>query len=141
VMLAATVLTQVVSPGLMRRFTLRALLVWGLVLLGLPSPLYLWATDLPGLYAVSAVRGVGCGLLTVTAARAIQVAAPAGRQGEAIGVFGLAAAIPTMIGAAVGAGLTLSGNFVWVCVIGATPLLGLLAAPGVTTDASAPTGE
>src|SRR5699024_6134719 len=71
VMLAATVLTQVVSPGLMRRFTLRALLVWGLVLLGLPSPLCLWATDLPGLYAVSAVRGVGFGLLTVTAALAI----------------------------------------------------------------------
>src|SRR5699024_9527782 len=41
VLLAATVLTQVVSPRLMRRFTLRTLLVWGLLLLGLPSPFYL----------------------------------------------------------------------------------------------------
>ncbi|QGH69434.1 MFS transporter [Pseudactinotalea sp. HY158] len=140
VMLAATVLTQVVSPALMRRFSLRGLLVWGLVLLGLPAPLYLWATALPGLYAVSAVRGVGFGLLTVTAALAIQVAAPPGRQGEAIGLFGLAGAIPTMIGAAIGAGLTLSGNFGWVCVIAATPLLGLAAARGVTADGTAPGG-
>lgn len=134
VLLIVTVMTQLVSPPLMRRFTIRTLMVWGVALLGAPAILYPWAVTLPALYAVSALRGVGFGFLTVTAALAIQQAAPPGRQGEAIGFYGLAGAIPVTVGAAVGAGLTLSGHFIFVAIIASAPVLGILAASGVKAE-------
>lgn len=131
VLLVATVAVQIVCPALLRRVSPRLLMVIGLVLMGAPSPFYLLAHDLASLYLVSILRGAGFALVAVVGALAIQQAAPRERQGEAVGVYGLAAAIPTMFGVAVGAGLTLSGWFGVVAWIGAAPLLGLLAAPGM----------
>lgn len=138
VLLVATVATQLISAPLMRRFTLRSYMILGVALLGAPSVFYLWATDLASLYAVSAIRGVGFGFLTVTAAVAVQRAAPPGRQGEAIGFYGLAGGVPMAVGAAVGAGLTLAGHFSVVVIIAAVPVLGVLAAPGIEADVVPP---
>lgn len=134
VLLAATVVVQLVSPMLLRRVTVRALLVWGVVLLGLPSPFYLLADDLWSLYLVSVFRGVGFGLLTVVAALAIRLAAPSGREGEAVGVFGLAAALPSILGVPVGAGLTIAGSFAPVAWLAALPLLAVPLAPWVAAE-------
>lgn len=131
VMLAVTVLTQLSSARLMRRFSTRGLLVLGSVLLGLPTPLYLISTELWWLYLLSAVRGVGFAIITVVAALAIPRAAPAHRRGEAIGIFGLSAAIPMMLATAGGAALTLNGSFALVAALGAVPVATLVAAPWV----------
>src|SRR5699024_1280704 len=58
-------------------------------------------------------------------------AAPAHRRGEAIGIFGLSAAIPMMLATAGGAALTLNGSFALVAALGAVPVATLVAAPWV----------
>ncbi|WP_165962705.1 MFS transporter [Occultella glacieicola] len=133
VMLGVTVITQLSSATLMRRYSTRTLLIAGCLLLGLPTPLYLLGTDLWALYAISAVRGVGFAIVTVVGALAIPRAAPVHRRGEAIGIFGLAAAIPMMLGIAGGAALTLGGAFVVVAALGFVPVLALFAARSVST--------
>ncbi|WP_163544856.1 MFS transporter [Occultella kanbiaonis] len=132
VMLGVTVLVQLGSARLMRRYSTRTLLIVGCLLLGLPSPLYLLGTDLWALYAISAVRGVGFALVTVVGALAIPRAAPAHRRGEAIGIFGLAAAVPMMLGIAGGAALTLGGSFPVVATLGFVPVVALVAAHPVS---------
>lgn len=134
VMLAVTVLTQLSSARLMRRFSTRGLLVLGSVLLGLPTPMYLISTELWWLYLLSAVRGIGFAIITVVAALAIPRAAPAQRRGEAIGIFGLSAAIPMMLATAGGAALTLNGSFGLVAALGAVPVVALLATRWVSPD-------
>lgn len=134
VLLIATVATQLISAPLMRKYTLRSYMILGVTLLGAPSVAYLWATDLWSLYVVSGLRGIGFGFLTVTAAVAVQRAAPPGRQGEAIGFYGLAGGLPMAVGAGIGAGLTLAGHFLVVVVMASIPLLGVLAAPGIEAD-------
>ena len=133
VLLAATLATQASAPFLMRTVSTRRLVVLGLLLLAVPSPFYLLATDLWSLYGLSIIRGVGFGLLTVIGAVVIPQASPAHRRGEAIGIYGLAAAIPNMFAVAAGAALTLSGNFTWVAVLAAIPAVGLLAAGRLPT--------
>ncbi|WP_324651727.1 MFS transporter [Georgenia sp. H159] len=131
-MLLATLATQASAPALMRAVRTRTLVIAGLLLLGVPSPLYLVATELWSLYGLSVVRGVGFGLLTVIGAVVIPQAAPRERQGEAIGIYGLAAAVPNMFAVSLGAALTLSGSFVWVAGLAAVPVLALLGCGGVT---------
>src|SRR5699024_2571732 len=101
---------------------------------GLPSPFYLLADELWSLYLVSVFRGLGFGLLTVVAALAIRLAAPPGREGEAVGGFGLAAALPSVLGVPVGAGLTLAGAFTPVAWLATLPLLAVLVAPWTAAE-------
>jgi MFS family permease len=103
VMLAATVLFQPAVPALLRRLSTPATMAIGLVALGLPAPLLIWASSGPGLYAICALRGVGFAVFTVAGAFMVSEVAPPGREGEAAGLYGLAAAIPnvTMIPLAV----------------------------------------
>ncbi|WP_182113211.1 MULTISPECIES: MFS transporter [unclassified Actinotalea] len=126
VMLAVTVATQLVAGALMRRWSVRTLLVAGAVLLGAPSPAYLLVDDLGSWYVLSAVRGVGFALLTVVGAVAIPRAAPRERQGEAIGIYGLSAAIPNMVVVSATTALTLDGRFPVVAWFAAAPLLALV---------------
>jgi len=127
-LLAATLVTQASAPYLMRTVSTRLLVVLGLLLLAVPSPFYVLATDLVALYGLSVVRGVGFGLLTVVGAVVIPQASPVHRRGEAIGIYGLAAAVPSMLAVSAGAALTLSGGFTWVAWLAAVPVLGLLPA-------------
>lgn len=141
VMLAATVVTQLLTAGLLRRWSVRTLLVAGSLLLGLPTPLYLLAHDLWAFYALSAVRGVGFAVVTVVAALAIPRAAPPERRGEAIGIFGLSAAVPMMVGISGGAALTLGGSFAAVALLGALPVLALVVARGVPAEVAGVAGS
>ncbi|WP_066586808.1 MFS transporter [Cellulomonas timonensis] len=134
VMLTVTVATQLVAGSLMRRWGVRTLLLVGAVLMGAPSPLYLVASDLGSLYVLSAFRGVGFALLTVVGAVAIPRAAPRQRQGEAIGIYGLSAAIPNMLVVSAATALTLDGRFAVVAWLAAAPLLAPLVARGLPAD-------
>jgi MFS family permease len=96
-MLAATVLFQPVVPALLRRLSTPATMAIGLVVLGLPAPLLIWASSGAGLYSICVLRGVGFAVFTVAGAFMASEVAPPGRQGEAAGLYGLAAGIPNVI--------------------------------------------
>ena len=73
------------------------MLVAGLLLLGLPGPAYLVSSDLGWVLALSAVRGVGFGILTVIGSAVVADLVPASRRGAAIGVYGLSVAVPNLL--------------------------------------------
>ena len=97
VMLGVTVVVQFLVPAVERRIGTGRTLAIGVLALGAPSPLYLLSTDLAPMLAVSAVRGIGFGVLTVLGSASTAVLAPPGRQGEAVGLYGLAIAAPNLL--------------------------------------------
>lgn len=134
----ATVLTQVWMPRLLDRLGYRAALAAGPLLLGLPAFLYGVAGSLPAVLAVTLVRGVGFGVVTVVFAAAVVEISPPGRRGEALGLFGVAIAAPTIFCNSLGLWLVDQSGYWTVFLLGgALPLLSLAAAFGVRVDGPA----
>jgi predicted MFS family arabinose efflux permease len=131
VMLAATVAMQTLVPMLVNRFGLLPVLALGLVMLGAPAPLYLVGHQFWWVLLISALRGVGFAVITVLMPLAASRLVPPGRRGEAIGVYGLAIAIPNLVGVPIGVALTSAGHFGWVAVAAASPLLALPLLPSI----------
>jgi predicted MFS family arabinose efflux permease len=128
----STVLTQIQMPRILRRFGYRRALAAGLLFLGVPALFYGYAGTLAPILAVTLLRGVGFGVVTVVFAALIVELAPPGRRGEALGLLGIAITIPTIFCNALG--LWLVGRFGFEIVFllgGATPLLGLVLIPGI----------
>jgi predicted MFS family arabinose efflux permease len=129
VLLAVTIAVQAVVPALTARFGQARVLVAGMVALGAPSPLYAVDDGLLWLSLLSAVRGVGFAVLTVLGATLAAQVAPAERRGEAIGIYGLAIAVPNMVAVPAGVALVLDGHAGWLAWLAASPLLGLFLVP------------
>jgi predicted MFS family arabinose efflux permease len=132
VFMLSTVLTQIQMPRILRRFGYRRALAAGLLFLGVPALFYGYTGTLAPLLAVTLLRGVGFGVVTVVFAALIVELAPPGRRGEALGLLGIAITIPTIFCNALG--LWLVGRFGFEIVFllgGATPLLGLVLIPGI----------
>lgn len=91
------VLMQPVVPGLIQRWGWGTVMAAGVVLLGLPSLAHLLSDALLPTLALSAVRGLGFGILTVTGSVAIAELVPPERRGRAIGAYGLAIAEPQLV--------------------------------------------
>jgi predicted MFS family arabinose efflux permease len=128
----STVLTQIQMPRILRRFGYRRALAAGLLFLGVPALFYGYAGTLVPILAVTLLRGVGFGIVTVVFAALIVELAPPGRRGEALGLLGVAITLPTIFCNALG--LWLVGRFGFEIVFllgGATPLLGLAVIPGI----------
>ncbi|MFC7327625.1 MFS transporter [Marinactinospora rubrisoli] len=129
VFMLTTVLTQVAMPWLLDRGGYRWTFPAGALLLGLPTPLYLLTADLGPLIAVSAVRGVGFGMVSVVgAALAARMVTP-DQVGRAVGGYGLAVGLPNLVLLASGVGLALNAGFAavfWAAAL--APLLGAVAA-------------
>ncbi len=125
VMLVATVATQTLVPAGVNRFGLFAVLAGGLVLLGGPAPLYLLDSRFWWVLLVSGLRGVGFGVITVLLPLVASRLVPSRRRGEAIGIYGLAIAIPNLLCVPVGVALTSAGGFRWVAIVSSAPLLAL----------------
>jgi MFS family permease len=130
VMLAATVLFQPVVPALLRRLATPATVAMGLVVLGLPAPLLIWARSGAGLYSICVLRGVGFAVFTVAGAFMASEVAPPGRQGEVAGLYGLAAAIPNVVLLPLGVLLLHASGFWPVAVIAGLPAVGAALALG-----------
>jgi predicted MFS family arabinose efflux permease len=97
VLLAATVLAQFAVPRALASWGTGRVLVAGLLLLGVPAPGYLLSDRLGWVLGLSAVRGLGFGILTVVGSAVAAHLVPAGRRGAAIGVYGLAVAVPNLL--------------------------------------------
>ncbi len=130
VMLATTVATQLIVPTFVRKFGLATTLTIGLVALGGASPFYLISSDLRWLLVVSAVRGIGFAVITVLMPLAATAMVPKRQRGEVIGIYGLAIAVPNLLGVPIGVALTTANQFGWVAILGAGPLLALVLVPG-----------
>lgn len=131
ILLLATIATQLLVPGALRRFGWRPVLVVGMVLLGLPALLYTTSDALGPVLALSAIRGMGFGVLTVTGSSAAGLIAPPGRRGEAIGVYGLAVAVPNLLLLPAGPWVAENLGYAVIFAISATPLLGIPGAVGL----------
>ncbi|MEV0950349.1 MFS transporter [Promicromonospora sp. NPDC050249] len=123
VLMLATVAFQTTVPWALRRWGWRTTLVAGVQLLGLPSFGLLLTDQLAGILAVSAVRGAGFAIVTVCGASAIAELVDASRRGRAIGVYGLAVAVPQLILVPSAAWIAESVDFRVVFVLGALPAL------------------
>jgi MFS family permease len=128
VLLLFTVLTQLFVPPALRRFGWGPVLVAGMVLLGVPAAAYVVSDALGPVLVLSAVRGIGFGVLTVTGSAAVAALVDPARRGEAIGVYGLAVALPNLV--LLPAGPWIAGNvgFWVVFLLSALPLAGIPAA-------------
>jgi predicted MFS family arabinose efflux permease len=129
-----TVLTQVKMPRLLGRFGYKRVLVAGLLFLGLPALLYPLAGGVAGVLAVTLLRGVGFGIVTVGFAALLVELAPPERRGEALGLFGLAMTLPTILCNPLGLWLVDASGYTTVFGLGGVfPLLALLALAGIRT--------
>ncbi|RZT83791.1 putative MFS family arabinose efflux permease [Pseudonocardia sediminis] len=116
VLMAVTVATQLGVPALLRRVGHRVVLCSGMVLLGAPAPLLALSADLGPVLAVSVVRGVGFGLLTVAGSALVAELVDPSEHGRASAWFGYAVGLPQLVflpaGVAVADVLGFAGVFV-----------------------------
>lgn len=125
VVLLFTVLTQPVIPALLRRFGWGPVLATGVGLMGTPSLAHLLTDALAPTLALSAVRGLGFGVLTVTGSAAVAGLVDPRRRGAAVGAYGLAIALPLVAVLPVAPWLAEEVSFAVVFGLGALPLLGI----------------
>lgn len=128
VLLLFTVLTQLFVPRALRRFGWGPVLAVGLVLLGVPGVLMALSDELGAVLALSAVRGVGFGVLTVAGSAAVAALVGPERRGEAIGAYGLAVAVPNLVLLPAGPWIAESLGYWVVFTLSALPLAGIPAA-------------
>jgi predicted MFS family arabinose efflux permease len=124
VLLAGTVIAELASAVLMRRFAYRTLLVAGAVLLGVPALALHPGSPLGVIVAVSVVRGLGFGLSTVIAGALTAVLLPPERRGEGLGLYGIVATVPGVI--ALPSGVWLAGHLGGSVVVIMTAVVALV---------------
>ena len=129
VLLLATILTQPFVPWLLRRFGTGRVLAAGLVFMGAPSLMHLFSDRLDWILVLSALRGLGFGVLTVTGSAAAAHLVPRSRHGAAIGAYGAAIAIPQVVLLPAGPWLVDAIGYWVVFALGALSVLGIAAAP------------
>jgi predicted MFS family arabinose efflux permease len=138
----STVLTQIQMPRILGRYGYRRTLAAGLLFLGVPALFYAYAQMLVPILAVTLLRGVGFGIITVVFAALVVELAPPGRRGEALGLLGVAITLPNIFCNALG--LWLVGQFGYGVVFllgGVAPLLGLGMVVGIRSTAPSGKGE
>jgi predicted MFS family arabinose efflux permease len=132
----STVLTQIQMPRILGRYGYRRTLAAGLLFLGVPALFYAYTQTLLPILAVTLLRGVGFGIVTVVFAALVVELAPPGRRGEALGLLGVAITLPNIFCNALG--LWLVGQFGYGVVFvlgGLAPLLGLVIVIGIRSAA------
>lgn len=125
VMMAATVVTELFIAQALTRFGQRKVMAIGTLLLTLPSLVLTVSSALPVILLVSLLRGAG---LAVTVVAGTAIAAAIGsrsRQGEVLGIYGVASALPAVV--ALPLGLWLVRQFDFSTVFVTATLVGLVA--------------
>jgi len=148
VFMAATVLAQFASPRLIQRIGYSLSFALGSAVLGAPTPLYALTSALPALLAISILRGIGFGLLTVSGSALVAELLPRELLGRGSGVYGIAVGVPTLVGLPAGVWLShrlgfwlvflLAGVLPVLASIPALSLPRLTVAPHVDAHANRP---
>lgn len=128
VLMLFTVLAQLVVPVSLRRFGWTPVLVTGMLLLGLPTAGFALSDDLMPVLAVSAMRGLGFGVLTVTGSALVAELVNPARRGKAIGVYGLAVAGPQVLFVSTGPWIVDQLGFELIFAIGLLPAAAVVPA-------------
>ena len=97
IFMAFTVLTQIISPWLLRRWGYRRVMALSAFTLGVPAFGHLLGTDAWVVLLFSAMRGVGFGALTVSESALIAELAPVRLLGKATGMIGVFTGLGQMV--------------------------------------------
>ncbi|WP_240529241.1 MFS transporter [Streptomyces antioxidans] len=144
VTMASTVGVQLVMGGLLRRYGLRRLLAAGALLLGLPTFAYPLSSGLGWVLGVSAVRGIGFGMVAVAGSALVAELVPARQRGRAVGRYGIAVGLPQVICLPLGVwcaerfGFTVVFAVTGALSVAAAPLAGLMSGQRVEEGPSEP---
>ena len=138
VFMLSTVLTQIQMPRLLRWLGYGWTLAAGLLFLGVPAFFYIPTESVEAILAVTLLRGVGFGIVTVVFVALIVKLVPPGRTGEALGLLGIAITVPNIFCNPLGLWLVDQYGFSLVFLAGGlAPLPGLVAIPVIRRSASA----
>jgi len=102
VFMALTIIAQFLTPFGLRRLAPARLLLISLLFLGLPSLVYAWDVGAWVLVVAAGFRGVGFGLMTIVCTALVSLYAQPGRQGSALGVYGLATSVTGIVAPSLG---------------------------------------
>lgn len=131
-LLLATVAAELVAPRLVARFGHRSTFGVGLLLLGAPALLLPASSTLGAIVTLSAVRGLGFGIVVVLGSALVAELVPAERRGEGLGIFGIVIGAPGVV--ALPSGVYLVGQVGYPAVLvagGVVALAGLVTVPGL----------
>ena len=131
VLMLFTVLTQLFVPRALRRLGWAPVLVAGMLLLGLPALAHGLSDALGPTLALSAVRGLGFGVLTVTGSALVAELVEPQRRGKAIGAYGLAIAGPQILFLSAGPWIAEQLGFWVVFTLAALPVVAVVPAIGL----------
>jgi len=144
VLLFATVAAELVTPRLVGWAGHRLAFGAGLVLLGAPALVLAGAAGagaggLALILAVSAVRGLGFGIVVVLGSALVAGLVPAQRRGEGLGLYGVVVGVPGVVALPLGVLLVGQVGYAPVFVAGAVAALaGLALLPGLVVPAASP---
>jgi predicted MFS family arabinose efflux permease len=88
VFMTATVVSQALMPWILRRFEAHTAFVLGLLILGFPGLCYGLSPHIAMILTVTAVRGLGFGVVAVMGAALCALFADPARRGRALGTYG-----------------------------------------------------
>jgi predicted MFS family arabinose efflux permease len=131
-LMLSTVAMELGTPRLTARLGHRAVLGVGLVLLGLPALALVVSSSMLLITVVSLLRGIGLAIIFVVCGELGAALVPAGRRGEGLGVLGVVAGVPALIGMPLSVWLVGTVGFPFVFTAGAlVALLGITVLPGL----------
>ncbi|WP_067800992.1 MFS transporter [Actinomadura formosensis] len=131
-LMLTTVLAELALPRLLTRFGYVPVLAAGLLLLGLPPLVLTASSGMAAITLVSLVRGLGFGVVVVVPNALVAALAPAGRRGEALGVFGITAGLPAVLALPFGVWLAERVGYPPVFIAASViPLAALATLPGL----------
>lgn len=125
VLMAATILTQLVVERMRSWIGWRISLALACLLLGLPALGEIVATTPGQVLVLAAVRGIGFGIVTVSGSSAVGTLFPPERRGRAIGAYGLAVAGAQLVLTPVAPWIADEAGLPAALAVAALPLVGI----------------
>ena len=119
---------ELTAPASTRWISSRRTINIGICLLAIPALALLAGPSLPAIVGLSAVRGVGFGLVVVVGNASAAALAPEGRMGSMMGAYGLVTGVPLLVSVPLGVALWHafgSGPVLWAAAIAPMPALAL----------------
>jgi len=126
VFMAATVITQIFTPAMLRRLGYNPVMVASAFMLGVPALGHLLDDGVWALLLFSALRGTGFGALTVAESALIAELVPSRFLGKASGMLGVFVGVAQMLFLPLG--LAMAGRFGYGSVYIAAAVVALIAA-------------